>query len=113
MSESTQILCVECKMSMPDTDPCPECGRKVCAQCFDPMEGVCLGCPGEDPLSHEGHPIPRPGVLEAQTSDVLQAVDRRIEAFRREQAIARADHLQVIRTMLNEHGATCFPTLRS
>ena len=108
MNASTKILCAECKMPMPDTEPCLECGRKVCDKHFDPMSGVCLGCPGEDPIGHEGQPIPRPGVLAEQTSNVLQAVDRRIEEFRRDQAIARADHLQVIRTMLNEHRSDVF-----
>ncbi len=51
-----------------------------------------------------GQPIESPGpVLAEQISYVLQAIDRRYEDFRRDQAIARSDHLDAIRTMLNEH----------
>ena len=107
MSESTKILCAECKASMPDTVPCTECGRKMCDACFDPICGVCLGCPGEVPdWNDEGEPVEKPSVAAmraTQAKDIMQAVDRRLKAFRVEQAINRTEHLDVIRTMLHEH----------
>ncbi len=97
MTESTMIRCAECKMPMPDTDPCPICGRKMCDSCFDPICGVCLGCPGEVPeFSAE------------QTNDIMNAVDRRFRDFRIEQAIKRKDHFDAIKTLLHVHRADVF-----
>ncbi len=92
MTESTMIRCAECKMPMPDTDPCPVCKRKVCDKCSDPMEGVCLKCP-----------VPTPALAE-QTKDVLQAVDRRLSDLERrnghEKVSVMPDELKDLATAL-------------
>ena len=106
MNTNTDILCAECQNWMPDTEPCPACERKVGDKCSDPMSGVCLRCP--EPVDHEGQPIPVPGVLAEQTANVLQAVDRRIDAYNREQAIKRAQHLDTIKMLLAEHRSDVF-----
>ena len=41
-----RVICAECQFEMPATDPCRRCGRFCCERCSDPMNGVCLGCPG-------------------------------------------------------------------
>ena len=41
-----RVICADCQFEMPATDPCPSCSRLVCERCSDPMNGVCLGCPG-------------------------------------------------------------------
>ena len=40
-----RVTCADCQSEMPATDPCTSCHRVVCDKCFDPIAGVCLGCP--------------------------------------------------------------------
>ena len=42
------------------------------------------------------------------TKDVLQAVDRRLEDFRCEQAMKRREHLVQVKALLHEHRSDVF-----
>ena len=52
---SVETLCVVCEAE-PATHTCDLCGRSVCGDHFDRVEGVCAVCAGDDDREAEVDP---------------------------------------------------------